>query len=1066
MSDAPAGKRGKGRRRNRGNRGRGSRLSQRGSETPLGDSRSESTEQQSHDDNFETRGERVVPLSQGYQQKNQTAANAPANSTVSSVCQIRSKTKQNVGESEQEQASRRHEVSLPPQSTTTVAISKSENEPTPTFPKVSKQSTKLSSTKPEIQVPSEQTLSSEKSKNPGISPPTQLSEACELVKKLHIKSEPHGPGQPSKASPKMPEQQPGARSKPLKRPQANTATSSPGTPSRSEKAEPRPPRRPDRGGKLGRQIKLRVNFLPVSLPEIDIHHYRTEIIAKGYEVGKGYTKREAPMIIKCMVEQYQNANPHGPRLVYDKNGENVYCKNPIPGIENSREYSVVFTTDNGKQREYTVKIKWVSKVSLYDLNEALKGNRTEIPQATIQAVEVIMQHLPNMTSISVGRSFFNYSDRREKDLGFGVQVWSGTFLSIRPTQWKMMMLNVDTCSSVFYKAQPVLSFLCEHFRSETPLRYLNDKQKEDFNEEIKDIKIQTTHVKRKQKVSGLSSASAKNEIFDCDGKKVSVFEYFKDKHKITLQYPDLPCLKLGKNGACIPMELCNIMEGQRKQGKLTKEQLQTMIRHTALPAPQRQQLINNLVRNAKFDKDEFLADFGFKVSQNMPVITGRVLKPPTIEYAQAEKEVPRNGAWNMQHKSYKTIDLKEWALVSLENPRFLNDAGLDRFVTSLVQAGRDKGLSIHTSPCFRKVIRGSEKIGQLFEELSRRHPDLQLIIIILPNTKGNLDEYYEAIKYFGDVHYGIKTQVIRGNTASNKASDKQTMANICLKINAKLGGTTSILDKKERSEIFSRPVIIFGADVTHPSPQDVNSPSIAAVVASMDAHPNLYSAEVRVQERRKEIIAELKDIVKTLLNRFRERTRAKPERIIFYRDGVSEGQFKDVLLQELRAIQLACYELHESSKPAITFIVVQKRHHTRFFAEDPKDQCGKSRNIPPGTIVDTDVCHPYEFDWYLCSHAGIQGTSKPAHYHVLYDDSNFTSDQLQTLSNQLCHTYVRCARAVSIPAPAYYAHHVAFRARYHLGKLARGKKGKVLSPKEMSDAVNINEKMTDTMYFA
>lgn len=32
----------------------------------------------------------------------------------------------------------------------------------------------------------------------------------------------------------------------------------------------------------------------------------------------------------------------------------------------------------------------------------------------------------------------------------------------------------------------------------------------------------------------------------------------------------------------------------------------------------------------------------------------------------------------------------------------------------------------------------------------------------------------------------------------------------------------------------------------------------------------------------------------------------------------------------------------------------------------------------------------------------------------------------------MCHTYVRCTRSVSIPAPAYYAHLVAFRARYHL----------------------------------
>lgn len=61
-----------------------------------------------------------------------------------------------------------------------------------------------------------------------------------------------------------------------------------------------------------------------------------------------------------------------------------------------------------------------------------------------------------------------------------------------------------------------------------------------------------------------------------------------------------------------------------------------------------------------------------------------------------------------------------------------------------------------------------------------------------------------------------------------------------------------------------------------------------------------------------------------------------------------------------------------------------------------------------------------------------QGTSRPSHYYVLWDDNRFTADELQILTYQLCHTYVRCTRSVSIPAPAYYARLVAFRARYHL----------------------------------
>ena len=79
-----------------------------------------------------------------------------------------------------------------------------------------------------------------------------------------------------------------------------------------------------------------------------------------------------------------------------------------------------------------------------------------------------------------------------------------------------------------------------------------------------------------------------------------------------------------------------------------------------------------------------------------------------------------------------------------------------------------------------------------------------------------------------------------------------------------------------------------------------------------------------------------------------------------------------VLNHELRAVREACLKLEMNFQPGITFIVVQKRHHTRLFCADKKDQVGKSGNIPPGTTVDVGITHPTEFDFYLCSHAGIQ----------------------------------------------------------------------------------------------
>jgi len=109
----------------------------------------------------------------------------------------------------------------------------------------------------------------------------------------------------------------------------------------------------------------------------------------------------------------------------------------------------------------------------------------------------------------------------------------------------------------------------------------------------------------------------------------------------------------------------------------------------------------------------------------------------------------------------------------------------------------------------------------------------------------------------------------------------------------------------------------------------------------MDGHPSRYSATVRIQQHRQEVIHELASMVKELLIQFYVATRFKPTRIIFYRDGVSEGQFSQVLSHELRAIREACMKLEVDYQPGISFIVVQKRHHTRLFCADKKDQVSR-----------------------------------------------------------------------------------------------------------------------------
>ena len=76
-------------------------------------------------------------------------------------------------------------------------------------------------------------------------------------------------------------------------------------------------------------------------------------------------------------------------------------------------------------------------------------------------------------------------------------------------------------------------------------------------------------------------------------------------------------------------------------------------------------------------------------------------------------------------------------------------------------------------------------------------------------------------------------------------------------------------------------------------------------------------------------------------------------------------------------------------EPNITIIAVGKGHKVVFFPTSDTD-ADRSGNCPPGTVVDTTVVSPIEFDYYLYGHAGLLGTSKPAHYNVLFDENDFT----------------------------------------------------------------------------
>ncbi|KAL2497839.1 Protein argonaute 4 [Abeliophyllum distichum] len=98
---------------------------------------------------------------------------------------------------------------------------------------------------------------------------------------------------------------------------------------------------------------------------------------------------------------------------------------------------------------------------------------------------------------------------------------------------------------------------------------------------------------------------------------------------------------------------------------------------------------------------------------------------------------------------------------------------------------------------------------------------------------------------------------------------------------------------------------------------------------------------------------------------------------------------------DLPSIAAACKFLDAKWSPKFTVVVAQKNHHTKFFQSNSPD------NVPPGTVIDTGICHARNNDFYMCAHAGMIGTTRPTHYHVLYDEIGFSADDLQELVHSL-----------------------------------------------------------------
>ncbi|KAI8909304.1 Piwi domain-containing protein [Powellomyces hirtus] len=829
------------------------------------------------------------------------------------------------------------------------------------------------------------------------------------------------------------------------------------------------PSRPG-AGTAGKKVQVTANYWPATTMSIKpVHQYDISIEGQGSKTLPIPVNRKVFEAAVWAAENNKVFTGTGKYIVFD--GRKI-AWSPMKldlGTAEAMKATVILPEENGNGAATAPPVTG-AEIKMERLKKFVMGELPEgdHAQEAVNVFDAIIRH--NASKIKgcepVGRGYSLYP--APADLTGGAEAWNGLRLSMRAGE-KNMFLNADLATTAFVLSGNAIDVVKRILNRQDMSRALTERDCQAIGRLLSKVRIRLAFARQGRKQYGINkvdSTPAQRNMFDHTSggvtRKISVADYFRETYNIQLKYPHLPCFVCGdvKRPVHLPFEVVEVVPGQAYRRKLDETQTGKMIAIAQQkPVDRLNRTMGGIhsivgaVREGTTTRDNpYLEAFGVKLAKDPLTITARVLEPPELSYNPKSRQKtikPMDGTWNLRDKQVcRGMTLHSWSVLVLAPEQRVNRASVDNFVKVLVGACKTHGMEVTMEkPPMRY---GTDKnVEEMLKAAYRDAGDgcrtkPQMILVIVPDTN---PRRYAEIKRTSDTTLGVITQCMQSKHVG-KAS-MQYCTNLVLKINVKLGGANAYLTGKTDKApahlpfITDAPTLVIGMDVTHPGPGEGTSrPSIAAMVGSLDAQCARFAATLRIQRspqgrQRCDIIQDVFGMTTELLRAFYRSTSRKPNRIIVYRDGASEGQFVEIRQTEIAALNRACAEIEKGYAPPITYIVVTKRHNTRFFPKR-REEADKSGNIQPGTVIDTNITLPKEWDFFLNSHAGLLGTSRSAHYHVLHDDNKFTPDRLQNMTYRLCYLYARCTRSVSVCPPIYYADLVAARARAHFQGLEWG----------------------------
>ncbi|PHH72721.1 hypothetical protein CDD80_4302 [Ophiocordyceps camponoti-rufipedis] len=695
-------------------------------------------------------------------------------------------------------------------------------------------------------------------------------------------------------------------------------------------------------------------------------------------------------------------------------------------------------------------------------------------QTAMNFIDHLLRQAPSQRLLSIKRNFYDQTLRGKplSAVGSYIEAHKGLYASVRLSQnlnlgGMGLALNADVANTCFWVGglsmdQLMINFLgaCERKWSGltpvTAVQHLKPVKhhsgswaSSDAFKQLRKLRRLKFTVRHPNRVNpeklytivdfafkpeyGPDGGNAKNVTFDYENGKISVENFFAKKYKAHLRYSLLPVIDAGKNGY-IPMEFAVVAPMQRYPFKLNPDQTSAMIKFAVTRPRERRADIERGVASLRFNEDPYLREYGVKFEPSFTKVEAKVLPPPRVDFSTGNADPKFSGRWDLRGKKFwkqNLAPLENWAFIVLDGCVDFNS--LQAFAKSFRTAFLGHGgkcpadaLLLNVPANFKH--NAAEALAWAHNEIKAKRGYTQLIFVVVAHKNS---PHYERLKKSADCRFGILSQVVNGDHV--KKNNGQYLSNVAMKVNAKLGGATSRTMPPWKSQTFfpkDRPTMMIGVDVSHGAPGS-NAPSTAAMTMSVDRDATRYAAMVETNGFRVEILtaANVHFLFGQLADEWKKgHEGAFPKHIVYFRDGVSEGQFSQVIDQEISEIR--CFfrsKAPQMPMPKFTVVVATKRHHIRFFP----GQGDKNGNALPGTLVEKEVTHPFMWDFYMCSHVAIQGTARPVHYHVILDEMNVPVNDFQKMIYHQCYSYARSTTPVSLHPAVYYAHLAGARARAH-----------------------------------